>query len=213
MKLESGIIENNFFELFYRDNELRNLEKWIYETHELKKLLSDNDYLELISLDYGKKSTKYEIYKIMGKYIDYGKFEKKNLLSMLHKALNSKNDLPKILSSFYYMYCDGYSFLRDLGLGYGLMCVVPPSKYQVETWEELSEMQKTKIMNSFYPQIKNDLIRAIGWFENDRIIFSGKNNEFNRYEYIDNRTEEEKKSTVWKDVPEGKTKKWWQFWK
>ncbi|PJZ58416.1 hypothetical protein CH367_05040 [Leptospira barantonii] len=49
-------------------------------------------------------------------------------------------------------------------------------------------------------------------FINDKkIIITGKLDDFNNYEYIDNRNEEEKAQTEFRHVET--KRKWWQFWK
>ena len=79
------------------------------------------------------------------------------------------------------MYCDGYYFFNDLGLGYGLACEVP-RKYG-DSWVELSEKQKSDIINSFYPQIESDIKRALDWIKNKKIILTGTKNEMDRWEF------------------------------
>lgn len=77
---------------------------------------------------------------------------------------------------------------------------VPPSNYKAETWEVMSETEKSELIESFYPQLQSDIERAITWIENGKIILSGKTDEIGHYEYEDLRTEEERKSTVWTEV-------------
>jgi len=109
--------------------------------------------------------------------------------------------LGPILREFYDLYCHGYAFLNDLGLGYGLMIEVPPSpKYKAETWEELSDSEKQELLDSFYPQLESDIKRAIEWIENGKLILKGRKDEIGHYEYEDLRTEEERDSTVWTEV-------------
>jgi len=103
-------------------------------------------YLDLISLNFRSKHIKCEIKKILVKYIDYSKFEKKRVLSLLYRTLESRNDLPDIFGKFYDMYWHGYYFFEDLELGYGLTCELPPSQYSSETWEGLNDNKKSKIV-------------------------------------------------------------------
>jgi hypothetical protein len=219
--------EKYYFELVHGGLEIKEFENWIYNNNDLENILNKDDYLDLISLNFKSKHIKYEIEKLLGKYIDYSKLEKKRVLSLLYRVLESRKDLPDILREFYYMYCHGYHFFQDLGLGYGLTCEVPPSKYCSDNWDELKEKERNEIINGFFPQIESDIKRAIHWIENDKIILTRTKNENDHWEFTDYRNEEEKKSTVWIEVPSKRStgvltfksilsgknqKKWWMFW-
>ncbi|MCT4618344.1 MAG: hypothetical protein N4A62_03035 [Marinisporobacter sp.] len=210
MNIVLNNLEKYCYKLFYEDFEITKFEDWVYSNKELEDIMNKDDYIDLISLDFKSRHIKSEIEKVVEKYIDYGKFEKKLILTLLYRALKSKNDLPDILMKFYYMYCHGYIFFEDLGLGYGLTCEVPPSKYTADTWYELNEEEKDEIIDTFYPKITVDIKRAIDWIENDKIVLLGTQNELEHWEFLDNRNVEEKKSNIWVEV--SKDKKWWQFW-
>jgi len=227
MDINFNEFEKYYYDLVYNNLEIEKFESWIYSYEDLESILNEEDYIELISLNFNNRYIKYEIQKILDRYIDYSKFEKKRVLSLLYIALESRNDLPDALRSFYYMYCDGYYFFEDLGLGYGLTCQVPPSNYCAETWEELNDKEQNEIINSFYPYVERDIKRAINWIERDKIILTGIKNELEHWKFIDNRTDEEKKSVVLTEessnnayeavinntLSERKDKKWWEFWK
>lgn len=223
-KTDFSIIEQQVFKLKYEGLKISEFEQWVYNTQELQTLLTPEDYLALISLNYKSRHVMSELGKIIDKYIDYGKYETVKVITLLKKAFNKDEGIGLILRQFYDMYCDGYYFFEDLGLGYGLSCEVP-LKY-ANTWEELSEKQKSDIVNSFYPQIESDIKRALDWIENKKIILTGTKNDMDRWEFLDYRTPDEKKSTVWFEE-EGKNgtsakksrldmkekKEWWKFWK
>lgn len=227
MNIVFNDLEKYCYKLFYEDFEISKFENWVYSSKELENTMNTDDYIELISLDFKSQHIKSEIEKVVDKYIDYGKFEKKLILSLLYRAFESRNDLPDILMKFYCMYCDGYHFFEDLGLGYGLTCEVPPNKYRAETWDELNEREKDEIIDSFFPQVTVDIKRAINWIENNKIVLLGTKNELEHWEFLDNRNTEEKKSNIWVKVSssnnevsirrnirrERNDKKWWKFWK
>ena len=151
------------------------------------------------------------------------------MVLLLEKALQRTEELPEVLIRFYDLYCDGYGFLQDLGLGYGLACQCPQAmNYEAETWEDLQDFEKTKIINRFYPQIDSDLKKALHWITDSKIILTGERDEINHWQYIDKRTRVEKKSSMWVETSydpetgggtskntmwEKQTKKWWEFWK
>ena len=73
------------------------------------------------------------------------------MIRLLEEALKRTEKLPYILMEFYDLYCHGYTFLNDLGLGYGLMCEVPsPSRYSADSWDELKDSEKKKLLDSFF---------------------------------------------------------------
>ena len=183
-------IEEYCYNLLYNNLSIKIFESWVYGSIELKGLLSDDDYLEIISINYRKEEkSKYETYNILKKYIDLGKIETKRILSLLYKSLKSRNDLPIVLMEIYHLYCNGYYFFNDIGLGYGLHCVVPPNNFKGDSWEKLTEQEKTALINSFFPDIIDDINRAIEWLENKKIILNGIENE--KYIYTDMRNEED----------------------
>jgi len=189
---------------------LEEFESWVYSDKEIESIFSEDEYLELISFNYKKNGAKYELVNLLtDKYIDLGEYEKWKMLNLLYSAKNKNEELPDILRQFYDLYCRGYIFLNDLGLGYGLTVEVPASSnYKVETWEEMSETEKIELLESFYPQLQSDIERTISWIENGKIIFSGTTNEISQYEYEDLRTEEERKSTVWTEVERDDKSSW-----
>lgn len=154
--------ETYCFQMIYGNLNIHDFEQWVYDnTDVLSELLSGDDYLELISINYNEKSTKYEVEKLLEKYIDYSRFETIKIRTMLQNALNSRDSLPIILMEFYEMYCDGYYFLEDLGLGYGLACVVPQGNYKANSWDELEHEEQEKLVTNFFPGLEHDLKRAL----------------------------------------------------
>ncbi len=215
-----NVIEYTYLGLLENSISIEEFESWIYQSEELHAILSNEDYLYIVSLNYSSNYIYYEIEKILDNYIDYGKFETIKITALLKRAIQKDEKIGEILRSFYSMYCDGYYFLDDLGLGYGLSCEVPSC---ANSWEELSDQQKINIINSFYPQLEHDLQRALNWIESKKVILTGTKDDLNRWQYIDKRTGDEKKSTVWIDEKNSQgfrvrnrrtyTKKpWWNFW-
>ncbi|MBB6611317.1 hypothetical protein H7F15_09735 [Pontibacter sp. Tf4] len=201
MKKLPRYIEQKFYETIFGTVALEEFESWVYSDKELETILSEDEYLELISFNYKKNGAKCELVNLLiDRYIDLAEYEKWRMLNLLYAAKNKDEKLPDILRQFYDLYCKGYAFLNYLGLGYGLTVEVPPSNYKAETWEGMSETEKSELIESFYPQLQSDIERAITWIENGKIILSGKADEIGHYEYEDLRTEKERESTVWTEV-------------
>lgn len=203
-------IEHKFYDTINGKIKLEDFESWVYSDKELETILPEDEYLELISFNYRKNGAKYELVKLLSeKFINLGDYEKWKMLNLLRSAQEKDERLPAILRQFYDLYCRGYTFLYDLGLGYGLTVEVPPSNnYKAETWEEMSETEKKEMINSFYPLLQADIERAIDWIEKGKITFTGKTDEIGDYEYEDLRNEEERKSTVWTEVERNDTTGW-----
>ncbi|MEM9506238.1 MAG: hypothetical protein AAGA16_00985 [Cyanobacteria bacterium P01_E01_bin.35] len=94
------------------------------------KLLSPDDYLELITIDFKQQpekvyldsshEAKKAIAKIINKYSDIAQYRTYKLEKLLCDFLERKGDLAKILAKTSQLYCRGYSFLDNLTLNYGL---------------------------------------------------------------------------------------------
>jgi hypothetical protein len=217
-------IKERFFKTIKGDISLDDFERWVYDSKNLETILDSDDYLDIISLDYKKSGAKYELYNILKRLIDIGEFETYKILELLNQAKQKDERLPFILMEFYNLYCKGYSFLQDLGLGYGLMVEVPPSKYSKDNWDELKEDEKQDLINSFYPEINEVIQRVIDWLTNKRIVLTGEQDEIGHYNYQDFRTEEDKKLILWTPVTDGlklnakpqwterEKKPWWKIW-
>jgi hypothetical protein len=124
-------------ELFYRtitgEMPLVDFEQWLYASDEIERLLPADDYLALLTLNYRKSGAKYELAKLLKQHIDLGEFETHKLLKLLQEAILKTPRLPFILVEFYNLYCQGYYFLQDLGLGYGLAVDAPGSRIRLLT--------------------------------------------------------------------------------
>ena len=152
--------------------------------------MSDEDYLELISYGYKSDTAQKWLYPLFEKHIDKGEFEKRRLRKLLTKALTRDKELPQILMSFYDLYCKGYNFMDNLGLGYGLTLEV--SYPQADYRGELNEEQQSNLLDSFYPQLNVEIEKVINWLDGGEIILTGNKDNHNHYfDYADNRDEEE----------------------
>jgi hypothetical protein len=223
-------IKERFYRTINGDISLDDFEQWLYVEKELEKHLNSEDYLDLISLSYKKSGAKYELWNLLKKYIDFGEFEKYKMLELLNEAKQKTERLPYILMAFYDLYCKGYYFLQDLGLGIGLAIEVPRvNNTTADTWDELTSEQQKELLVSFSPELEECIEQVIFWLKTKQIILTGEQKETGYYGYEDLRTEEERKSKLWLTVSEDKAtsfsaskntlwdkqtdKKWWEFWR
>lgn len=195
-------IETKYFDLTEDKISTKEFEEWVYQSKWLESELSKNEYLDLISLDFNTPSVKYEIKKILKDRINEGKFQKLKFLNLLDSIINRDGKEGEALAKMYDLYCDGYYFLQDLGLGIGLQIEVP-SGYGVNYYHELNENQKKELVNSAYPIAKELAEELKNWIINGEVILTGEvDHEMNQWQYIDKRTDEDKQSRVWKAVEE-----------
>ena len=205
-------IRQFFYETLNGDRDVFEFEKWLYTNKELEGILNSDDYLDLISHNFKRSGAKNDLSKLLEKHINKAEFEKWKLVNLLNKALARDKDLPKILMKFYDLYCHGYYFLGNLGIGYGLAVKVPYSL--ADSWDELTQQQQKDILDSFYPQITVEIQKVIEWLNDGTIVLTGTQNELDYYEYNDFRILKEKQPSAYKVTSSNtdREKSWWKFW-
>jgi len=205
---------NNFeltiYKLITREVEINEFEQWVYSEKNLEELLNSEEYLSLISLSYKQPSSLYEAENILKRYIDIGKYYDWYLRRVLQKIIEYPDDVHKYIEQCYDMYCDGYDFLDNLGLGYGLAITVPPSNYNAGTWDKLETHEQKELIESFYPDVVNEAKKVIRWLDTKKIILTGHDGSYQGILYSDSREPEEKEPTGYKVATP--TKKWWKLW-
>lgn len=184
-------------ELFYRtvvgEISLPEFEQWLYTHEEVENLLPADDYLDLLTLNYHKSGAKYELSDLLSKLIDLGEYETYKLHRLLQEAQQKTVRLPFILIEFYDLYCRGYRFLQELGLGYGLAVEVPYlENVPAETWNELSPDQQQQLLAGFYPELDLELNRVLDWLDTGKIVLTGTYDELGHHNYLDLRTSGER---------------------
>lgn len=189
-------IKQIFFGTLYGDITIPEFESWLYVNKQLETILSFENYLELISLGYKSATAKEDLKKILEQLIEDAEYEKWRLLRMLSEALENNKKLPQLLISFYELYCKGYQFLDNLGIGFGLVILAPYP--HASTWEDLSVTEQQDLLTSFYPQLNTELHKVVNWLNSDKIIITVATNEHNnQFEFVDNRNEQEKRPTAY----------------
>ena len=196
--IELNEIESEYLDLMEDKISVKEFENWVYNSNWLEDELTENEYTDLISLNYGTPSAKYEIGEILKERFDEGKFETVKMIELLNSIIERDGKEGESLTRMYNLYCKGYYFLEGLGLGIGLFIEVP-NKYGVEYYHELSEKQKKELVDSVYPSAQELAEELRSWFLNGDLKLTGDQEpELNRWQYIDNRTKEDRKSRVWK---------------
>ncbi len=196
--IELNEIESKYLNLMENKISVKEFENWVYESNWLEAELTEDEYIDLISLNYKASSAKYEIGKVLKKKFDEGKLETVKMLNLLNSIIERDEKEGEALTIMYDLYCKGYYFLEDLGLGIGLHIEVP-YKFGVEYYHELNDEKKKELVDSVYPSAKILAKELKNWLLLGDLKLTGKREpELNRWQYIDNRTPEDKKSRVWK---------------
>jgi hypothetical protein len=162
----------------------------VYNESLLTEAFGQEIHLKLLEIDYNKSTAKYEIEKSLKSIIDYGIIETKKLKSQIRQAINDDKKLPYILIDFYHQYCHGYTFLKELALNYGLLCVSPQIAGKMEaTWHDLTSDEQRQILSSFGNKLYDELEKVYGWLKDELIILTGEwNEEMNGYSFTDKRS-------------------------
>lgn len=168
-------------------------EQWVYKTKELEALFDPGDYIEFISLNFKSQHLIHEMKKIVDKYLDFGAFEKRKIDKILNDLMYENDDFARSLIATYHLYCDGYGFLDNIGLGYGL--TFANDFYEFTDWMKLSSEEKNKRIGTIYDGVKAEAEKVRSWLDGKKVVLTGEVDGIGRVNYIDNRTTEEKKPT------------------
>ncbi len=219
--------------LFYRtlhgDVPIAEFEQWLYADTELERLMASDDYLELISISFKKDDSRDQLSKLLRRHIDVGAYETWKLMGVLRDAKGRDDAQAKAIAEFYDLYCRGYWFLQDLGLTFGLRVDCPrPSSTSNVAWDQLPKEERRSILEGFQPDLDNAIDRVVGWLEAKKIVLTGAQDDLGHYGFIDNRSEEEKRSAFFEQVSNDpisgvsisrntlwdrdQDKPWWKFW-
>ena len=196
--IELNEIESKYLDLMGNKISIKEFENWVYNSTWLEEKLTEDEYMDLISLNYRTPSSRHEIGKILKERLNKGKFETVKMVKLLNEIIERNGNEGEALVKLYHQYCSGYRFLQDLGLGIGLNIYVP-NKYGVEYFDDLNKSQKDELVGSAYPAAHSIAIELKNWLLRGELKLTGKQKgELNRWEFIDNRKEQDKISRVWK---------------
>ncbi|MEO1517472.1 MAG: hypothetical protein AAFV95_20785 [Bacteroidota bacterium] len=198
--IKIGKIESKFFELLEDKITAKEFEHWVFQSQWLEDELSEEEYADLIGLDYGLANVTGELRKILDARFGQGKLESIKLIRRLDSIIKRDEKEAESLMMMYELYCHDYFFLKDLGLGVGLFVEIPDG-YGVESFDELTEEQQQNLLDGVHPvarELAEGLKQSI--LKGDLQINGEKEYEMTKELYVDNRTEEEKESKIWEAV-------------
>ena len=190
---EVGVL---FWRFIANECDVKEFEASVYSMSEIENQISEEDYLNLIYIDYNLSSAAYESKKIIRKYVDTSEYYRWYLKKLLHKIIVRAPEVHYDIEECYELYCMGLGFLDNLGLGYGLAIVCPPEYYSADNWEKLMDAEKSKLINSMYPEISREAQRVVDWLERKEVVVSESSCDDGGCDlsFVDNRSVEDKKS-------------------
>lgn len=87
----------------------------------IEEYFSHAFYLDLISLDFKDKYIFLELERLLTPVIPFEVLENRRIKAELELVTSNTQEIDKILASIYEDYCNGYGFLRFLGLAFALL--------------------------------------------------------------------------------------------
>ncbi|MEO1393797.1 MAG: hypothetical protein AAFV90_12890 [Cyanobacteria bacterium J06634_5] len=193
------------YRLIARELEAEAFEQWVYSENALESFLGPDNYLALMSLDYSLPSSLNEAEKICKPYIDIASYHEWSLRRVLQGVIDRPNDASNYIKQCYKLYCDGYGFLDNLGLGYGLAIAVsssglssgPSCEGDAATGNALTSPAQKKLIDSFYPAICKEAEKVLHWLDVQKIVLTGHDGGAQGIQYSDSRTLKEKAPTAY----------------
>jgi len=166
-----------FFKILNEEIKLKEFEKWVYLQNDLDKYLTIDDYLSIIELNYSNKLANYQINKIIKNYVDYSEFEAYKILTLFDNIRNKRDNLNKNIICLYDLYCDGYGFLEEIALKYGLSVI---------------DLQNDSnsfniILNEFFPNLILLINNIEILIKEKHILLVPTSSELKKYAFVDNR--------------------------
>lgn len=175
-------IEEVFYKMFMREMTVEDFEKWVYDHFEIESIYGYDFYFGLLWLDYKRKFAREDIEKIIFEKIPFNQFEKRRIINNLYDLKSGNKSLKELLAIIYDDYCNGYIFLRFLGLSYILYGL---DEHDEDYYKNKSNTNIEKF-HKFEEKLKKEASRLIKFLETEQIKIIGKN------EYNDNRNEVDK---------------------
>jgi hypothetical protein len=206
-------VVEEFYLVVAKKMSVADFEQWVYTTPELETILSEDNYIRLISFNYNSRWAFYELQKLLVPYVDRGEMRKRELLELLHTLADggSPDDVLDALMDTFNLFYKGYSFFDELA-HYGLAAEDDFGFDPEEKWLRMTDRQKQKYLSKFYPQVQKLAQQLIQQLESGQIQLhtQGLDDEITYTETSVIATAEEPESLK---TEASSAKQWWQFWK
>ncbi|WP_022825833.1 hypothetical protein [Hymenobacter norwichensis] len=202
-------VVEEFYRLLAKKMSVTDFEQWVYATPTLETIMSEDDYLGLITLNYKSNWAFYELEKLLKPYVDRGEMHKRELLELLHTLADggSSDDILAALLATFNLFCKGYSFFEELA-HYGVTADDDFGWDPEGKWHRMTDRQKQWYLSEFYPEVQllaNQLIENL----TSGAIFVQPRLPAGAAVFTDTRDIAARN----KRVMASKNGDWWQFWK
>lgn len=201
-------VVEEFYQLVAKKMSVADFEQWVYATPELENILREDDYLNLITLNYKSHWSFYELQKLLELYIDVCEMRRRELLEILCiiSQGGKPDDVLAALIATFNLSCKGYSFFE--GLAYYGLTVDNDFGWDPEgKWAKMTEPQKKRYLSRFYPEVQLMADHLIQGLKFGAILLHTKSPS-GEIVFSDMRGVAERST----EVP-AKSGSWWQFWK
>jgi hypothetical protein len=170
-------IENQLFSVLNHEISIKEFEQWVYQTDDLEKGLSEQNYLDLIAFNFNQEHAFHELYNILTEWIDFPKFEQYRLIFLLDLIIE-KDDFWRIaVTNLYHEFIESYNFLY-------VFCWLEDSLYYNEKIGGINPDS----MDSLYISSKEEAIKMKNWLILGTIVIKGREGHRKGTNYTDNRT-------------------------
>jgi len=168
-------IEIPFFRYLVGELPLKELEQWIYSTPQIESYLGESAYLEFISFRFQQPAVNYELSKLIYKHFHLGKYHGWQIKRLLKALLDNKQDLVDVFENLYDMYCQGYWFLRNIGMQYVIGIDEIPRIKAENLWDANEFARRRKLLNNYLEPLKDEIELILQALETGTIeIFNEK---------------------------------------
>ena len=183
---------SNISTQFYRFHEgtlsLADFEQWLYEKEAaVAAEVSPELHQQLLQFNYRSKYAEAEFHKLFIAPMDWQCYEYWRLYRLLDSIIQKDAFYADSLASVYELYCQGYTFLEQLALGYGLRLVAGFDR-EITDWQKVPEVDKLRLLGHDYEKVATAAEQVKNWLKKEQIVLTGKRyGELNRLEFEDKR--------------------------
>lgn len=176
-------LKEMFFRFLNGQTSIKDFEQWIYSSHETISAEFNEEFaLSLVSLNFRRSGAAHDLDKILFTRITKDEFERWRMIFLMDDIILKTERASEAIISAYDLYCSGYSFLKEIGLTYGL-CLVVPSFFQKDSWQDLSRDEKKILTDKMYPAVAEEAKRIRGRLLEESIVPHGIPNDSSYYEF------------------------------
>ncbi|MEO0724899.1 MAG: hypothetical protein AAFZ63_10185 [Bacteroidota bacterium] len=177
------------YQLYECPEELRDFEQWVYaEADELEVQLPEDLFVLLLSFPYQSKYAHHELFSALGPHMDWGAYERWSLEKQLEHIIELDVLLLDALVKMYHLSRNGYTFLSELGMSFGLDVI---ARYDCDL-RVLPKAEGKAAREQFRqeqgPPAVAEARQVMQWLETGQIVLTGRRlGRLREREFIDRR--------------------------